>query len=160
VEHCLNKTDILVIQEHWLYPDSISFLQSLHYDFTGWGRSSNEINLNSLWRRGKGGIAILWRKSLNANIQIMHDIGNDRIIAVQVTTDDKHNFYIIGAYLPSAKKPILPYKKSVDELEDVINQLSDRGPFIVLGDLNCHIGTFGGPRSFNKINERGKHFII
>jgi hypothetical protein len=69
------------------------------------------------------------------------------------------NFYIIGAYLSSANKPILPYKKSVDELEDVINQLSDRSPFIVLGDLNCHIGTFGGPRSFNKINERGKHFI-
>jgi hypothetical protein len=91
VEHCLNKTDILVIQEHWLYPDSMSFLQSLHYDFTGWGRSSNEINLNSLWRRGKGGIAILWRKSLNANIQIMHDIGIDRIIAEKFYKKFLHN---------------------------------------------------------------------
>ena len=36
-EHCLNRTDILVIQEHWLYPDSLGFLQTFHEDFTGWG---------------------------------------------------------------------------------------------------------------------------
>ena len=155
VEQCLNNTDIFVIQEHWLYPDSIS----LHPDFNGWGRSSNELNLNSIWRRGKGGIAVLWRKSFNVNIQIMDDIGNDRIIAIQLKVDDKRNFYIIGTYLPSANQPIALYKESVDELDAVINELSNRGIYVILGDFNCHIGNFGGPRSYNAINDRGKYFI-
>ena len=153
------NTDILVIQEHWLYPDSISFLQSLHPDFCGWGRSSNELNLNSIWRRGKGGIAVLWRKALNATIQIMDDIGNDRIIAIQLRVDDTRNFYIVGTYLPSVNQPIAFYKESVDELDVVINELSNRGAYIILGDFNCHIGNFGGPRSLNAINDRGKYFI-
>lgn len=159
VEGCLKNLDILVIQEHWLYPDSLSFLQSFNQDFTGWGRSCNELNLNSLWRRGKGGIAILWRKSLNISIERMEELGNDRIISIQIKTEDRRNLYIIGAYLPSSNLPISIYRTFVDDLEDVINQLDSRGSFIVLGDLNCHIGTFGGPRSLTEINERGKYLI-
>ena len=54
-EHCLNRTDILVIQDHWLYPHSLGFLQTFHEDFTGWGRLCNSLKLDSIWRRGKGG---------------------------------------------------------------------------------------------------------
>ena len=50
-------------------------------------------------------------------------------------------------------------EESVDELEVVINELSNRGAYIILGDFNCHIGNFGGPRSLNAINDRGKYFI-
>ena len=145
VEQCLINTDILVIQEHWLYPDSISFLQSLHPDFCGWGRLSNGLNLNSIWRRGKGGIAVLWHKALNATIQIMDDIGNDRIIAIQLRVDDTRNFYIVGTYLASANQPIAFYKESVDELDVVINELSNRGAYMILGDFNCHIGNLVVP---------------
>ena len=70
----------------------------------------------------------------------MDDIGNDRIIAIQFRVDDTRNFYIIGTYLPSANHPIALYKESVDELDVVINELSNRGSYIILGDLNCHIG--------------------
>ena len=89
----------------------------------------------------------------------MDDIGNDRIITIQFRVDDTRNFYIIGTYLPSANHPIALYKESVDELDVVINELSNRGAYIILGDLNCHIGNFGGPRSLNAINDRGKYFI-
>jgi hypothetical protein len=67
VEQCLNNKDILVIQEHWLYPDSISIIQTFHQNFAGWGRCSRKLDLNSVWRRGKGGIAIFLRKSLNVS---------------------------------------------------------------------------------------------
>ena len=159
VERCLNNLDILVIQEHWLYPDSLSFLQSLHHDFTGWGRSCCELNINSFWRRGKGGIAFLWRKTLNINIEKMEHLGNDRIIAIQFRTADKRNLHIVGAYLPSSNLPISIYRTFADDLEDVMNQLYNRGSFIVLGDFNCHISTFGGPRSFTEVNKRGKQLI-
>ena len=53
LEKCLSKSDLCVIQEHWLYPKSLGFLSSISSDFTGWGRSSGELNMNSIWRRGK-----------------------------------------------------------------------------------------------------------
>jgi hypothetical protein len=80
LEKCLKKSDICVTQEHWLYPDSLNFLSSINKDFTGWGRSSTELNMDSVWRRGKGGVAVLWRKELNARINILEELGNDRII--------------------------------------------------------------------------------
>jgi exonuclease III len=113
IEQCLNNTDILVIQEHWLYPDSISIIQTLHQNFTGWGRCCSNLDLNSLWRRGKGGVAIFWRKSLNASIEILDEIGNDRIVAINFKTSDKHNFYIIGVYFPSSNLPLPVYIKKL-----------------------------------------------
>ena len=65
----------------------------------------------------------------------MDDIGNDRIIAIQLRVDDTHNFYIVGTYLLSANQPIVFYKESVDELDVVINELSNRGANIILGIL-------------------------
>ena len=37
VEDILENIDILAIQEHWLYPESLIFLDSIHRDFQGWG---------------------------------------------------------------------------------------------------------------------------
>ena len=47
LQNCLRNSDICMIQEHWLYPDSLDFLSSLNKDFIGWGRSSNNLNLDS-----------------------------------------------------------------------------------------------------------------
>lgn len=159
VEHCLKSADVMVIQEHWLYPDSLNFLQTFHQDFTGWGRSSKDLNLDSTWRRGKGGVAILWRKVLDRNIERLFDIGNDRIMAIRIKTVTGCNLFIISVYLPSSNSSVNTYKMCLEELEDVINQLYNRGKIIVLGDLNCHIGMHGGSRSFSELNERGKLFV-
>lgn len=149
----------MVIQEHWLYPDSLSFLQTFHREFTGWGRSCNDLNLDSIWRRGKGGVAILWRKTLDRNIERLYDIGNDRIMAIRIKTTPGFNLFVAGVYLPSNNSPLNVYKACLEELEDAINQLYNRGTIIVLGDFNCHIGMYGGLRSFSDLNERGKLFV-
>ena len=33
--NCLMNSDICVLQEHWLYPDSLDFLSSVNKHFTG-----------------------------------------------------------------------------------------------------------------------------
>lgn len=156
VEQCLNKVDIFVIQEHWLYPDSLSIFHSIHPDFTGWGRSSNDLKTDSLWRRGKGGVGMFWRKTMDAHIEKMDNMGNDRTLVIRVRTANKRNLYIIGVYLPSSNLSIHVYKAYIEELEEVFCQLQNLGTVIVLGDFNSHIGTLGGPRSFVSVNERGK----
>ena len=159
LQNCLRNSDICMIQEHWLYPDSLDFLSSLNKDFIGWGRSSNNLNLDSIWRRGKGGVGMLWRKSLDASITKLEDLGNDRIIVVQVRTADEHSIFIVGVYFPSSNAAIHMYRECMDILEDIIHQLHHKGTLVILGDFNAHIGDFGGPRSFDSINEKGKELI-
>lgn len=60
LRECLGKCDIIFVQEHWLYSDSLSFLDTIDCSFTSWGRSSSELNDDSISRRGKGGISFLW----------------------------------------------------------------------------------------------------
>ena len=55
---------------------------------------------------------------------------------------EKLDLYIICVYLPSSNSPANEFRKTVEELEDVINQLYNRGTIMVLGEFNCHIGTF------------------
>ena len=103
---------------------------------------------------------MLWRKALEKIIERLSDIGNDRIMAIQIKTTNASNLFIIGVYLPSSNSPLNVYKTCLEELEDVIKQLYNRGTIIVLGDLNCHIGIYGGSRSFPELNERGKLFVV
>ena len=65
LQNILKESNICVLLEHWLYPDSLTFLSSVNENFVGWGRSSDDLHLDSLWRRGKGGVAFLWRKTVD-----------------------------------------------------------------------------------------------
>lgn len=122
LNECLVNSDICFIQEHWLFPESLKFLQTVHQEFTAWGRSSNDLNLDSFWRRGKGGVAILWRKDINFTINIHEDVGNDRIIVISVEMTNGHKLYLIGVYLPSSNSSLSSYRECLETLEDVINQ--------------------------------------
>ena len=100
LEDCLKYSDICAIQEHWLYPDSLNFLSSVHKDFVGWCKSSYDLDPYSIWRRRKGGVALLWKKNLNVTIDKLDDIGNDRIIVFKLTFGDQSNLSIVNVYLP------------------------------------------------------------
>ena len=155
VEDILENIDILAIQEHWLYPESLIFLDSIHRDFQGWGRSCSELNLNSVWRRGKGGIGFIWRRQLDKDIEKLENVGNDRIIAIKITTSKGLVLFIVAVYLPSTNSSIVEFRNTLDAMVDVIDQFYDQGIVIVMGDFNCHIGKSGGPRSLDAVNDRG-----
>lgn len=159
LENILNNVDICAVQEHWLYSDSLAFLNSIHQDFCAYGRSSNDLNPYSVWRRGKGGVAILWRKSLSYQIEILDDIGNDRIICIRVNLSMSQHIYIVCVYMPSSNVSLSNFKSHMERLEDVINQLFYRGKVVVMGDFNAHIGCHGGPRSFNRLNDKGRLLV-
>ena len=96
LDKCLEDSDICAIQEHWLYPDSLNFLSSVHKDFVGWGRSGNDLNPNSICRRGMGGIAFLWRKDFDIAIDKLEDMGSDRIIVIKLQLGKQKNLFIIS----------------------------------------------------------------
>ena len=45
LDNCLKKSDICILTEHWLFPDSLSFLNSINEDFTPHARSSSELEV-------------------------------------------------------------------------------------------------------------------
>lgn len=159
LEKCLEDSDICAVQEHWLYPDSLHFLSSIHEDFVGWGRCSNDLNLDSVWRRGMGGIALLWRKDFDLAISKLDDMGSDRILVMRLKLGKQNNLFIINVYFPASNSSILKYKSCIDDLEDIINRLHGDGTIIILGDFNGHVGNHLGSRSFNATNQRGLQLI-
>ena len=159
LERVLASVDILAIQEHWLYPESLNMLNSVHHNYNSWGRCSSSLDLNSVWRRGKGGVAFCWNSKLDQYIETLDSIGNDSVIGIKLRQADGSFLFLISVYFPCSNAPSALYRETVDCLEDVLNQINDHGKIIILGDFNCHIGMNGGPRSLAHVNARGVEFI-
>ena len=155
----LKDCDICCIQEHWLFPDDFRFLDTVNPKFDTWGRCDSRLSLDSLSRRGKGGLAFFWRKSLMASVEVLENIGNDRIAAISVKQHESEQMFLVGTYLPCATESMEVYNSYVEQLENVLYQLQQRGTIIIMGDINAHIGHLGGPRSFGKVNSRGCNFM-
>ena len=76
-------SDIIAINEHWLWPYQLPSLQNIHPDFVGYGVSDHRLNEHSSAVRGCGGVAIIWRKSLQ--VSPLTNICSDRTCAIRVS---------------------------------------------------------------------------
>ena len=106
----------------------------------------------------KVGLECSGERGLDASITKLEDLGNDRIIVVQVRTVGEHSIFIVGVYFPSWNAAIHMYRECMEILEDIIHQLHDKGTLVILGDFNADIGDFGGPRSFDS-TRRGRSLL-
>ena len=91
IERLMKKCDILCVQEHYLYPDMHGFLRTLSSDIEGFICSDNSMDIDDYPRIRKGGTAILWKKSISCNITALHDIGNERIMAIKIQSANYQN---------------------------------------------------------------------
>ena len=65
---CSNtKTVLVAVQEHWLTPNNLNDLNSIHPDFVGFGISSMSDRLCDGIYNGRpfGGVGFLWRKTFS-----------------------------------------------------------------------------------------------
>ena len=68
LRHLTNSNiDVIVLQEHWLWPFELNLLSTIGADYTYTAVSDNRLNGTSDFVRGCGGVAILWKKNLNAS---------------------------------------------------------------------------------------------
>ena len=123
------------------------------------GRSSYDLDPYSIWRRGKGGVALLWKKNLNATIDKLDDIGNDRIIVIKLWFGDQSNLFIINIYLPASNLSFSTYQPYINELDEIVDRLCSSGMIVILGDFNGHVDNHLGRRSFNRMNQRGLELV-
>ena len=132
-----NDIDILAISEHWLFPQSLRYLDSIDNDYMGWGVCCKNADPILNHHRGKGGVAFLFKKSLRHVIQYV-DIDHDRIQGVSIHTNDTP-LLLFNVYMPSSNHSNVIYDECIEELYDIINASSDKGDCIVMGDFNCDI---------------------
>ena len=159
-----NTSDIILIQEHWLWPFKLHSLSSLLSGFTGHGLCDRRLNETSELLRGCGGIAILWKKSIAAH-PIHLNIDNDRICGIEPPLENHiiKKLLVFNIYFPSTDTEYSTFTQCVLDLEAVLNMHSDVGSAVVIaGDFNTHTRTLAGPRGTGSPNQRGllvKEFV-
>lgn len=146
----LKSTDILAISEHWLYNDDLSFLDGLDENFCYYASSSYLNDDLRRWKRGQGGVGLLWRKEL----KVRKLFATDRIIAIKTKLGPSRWTMICSVYLPSTNRSITEFKDALDALE--LFCLRERGDddLIILGDFNAHVS---GTRYSCRENTRGRY---
>ena len=137
----LQTTDILALSEHWLYNDELDFLDSLDNKFSYYASSSSLNDELRRWKRGQGGVGLLWRKDL----KVKKLTATDTMIAIKIKTGFLQWTMVCGVYLPSTNHTLTEFKEAISALEQLC--LRERGDdnLIILGDFNGHIS---GARSF------------
>ena len=132
-----------------MFEDSLNYLNTLDPGYASTGVSDASINPHNPNRRGKGGVALLWKKSILATSIVIQD--EDRIIGISLKSNSGSIFYIFAVYLPSTNHTINEFTEYVDKLYNLYLEYSSLGTVIFLGDINAEIsGTRYNARPGNR----------
>ena len=139
LEEVCNCSDIVAVQEHWLTPDELPLLSGIHPDFRAHGASAMDPSAGLLVGRPYGGVALMWRKSLDSIVSVIKT-ENDRVAAVKLSNIESH-MLIICVYCPYF---------SMENMEEFIHTLGyvhslmleqDISNTLIIGDLNSNPGS-------------------
>ena len=98
---------------------------------------------------GKGGVALLWKCSIDSRISALN-IDDDRMIGLQYQISENTFIYVIEVYLPSANHSMEDFETYLCKLQDILSMYADRGTLVVMGDFNAHLNG----RTFVKFHDR------
>ena len=91
-EHC----DIAIISEHKLKHESRMYLDSIHRDFYSIVRIDDNQLHNDGSFSGKGGVAIMYRKSLSFSVKEISCFDFNCVVGIQLTDSSGNSWYIFG----------------------------------------------------------------
>ena len=103
----------------------------------------------------KGGVGLMWHKSLNNNITTL-DIDSDRLCGIQYRICPNRYIYFIQVYAPCSSCSVSIYRDFVNLLQTVISMYADQGVVIVMGDMNAHLQ---GQRFIKATDYRGEYLM-
>ncbi|CAC5414413.1 unnamed protein product [Mytilus coruscus] len=151
-------SDIICIQEHWLYEFQKQVLGHVlpNMDMHIRCSDTNEEIDNFKLPRGKGGVAIAWKNHLTPSVQEIQS-GNNRIIAVELKSP--FNICIICVYMPTNNSgdSYLEYTECLDIISSIFSTYSATHRIILAGDFN---GTLKPPRKYNKHDRLLQAFVL
>ena len=157
VSHLLGRhqLQILGLSEHWLNSSNLHFLSSIHKDYLAYGVIDKDLRTLGCRTIGKGGVAIMWHRSLNSCVTPL-DIDSDRICGIQYKLSANMYIYVLQVYVPCSSHSIFIYWDFIDYLQTIISMYSQHGVVIVMGDFNAHLQ---GQRFVKTTDSRGKYLL-
>ena len=103
-----------------------------------------------------GGVALVWRNTLNDFIKPVKRINHESIVVIQCNFPSDYMFFIIAVYLPSTNHSIDEFNNSIDFLWAIYDSLSETGYVYILGDFYADLGNSAGSKGLREPNSRGK----
>ncbi|VDI54683.1 Hypothetical predicted protein [Mytilus galloprovincialis] len=125
VENCADY-----VESHNFWPDG---------GYTCIGKAEDLPNKYHAYH-GKGGVAILYKNTLQFSVSEIHDINSERVVGLQIKTKSNGSIFIFGAYLPSDDS-IDNYRNELNMLDTLVSYYCNYGSVIVAGDLNVSCRT-------------------
>ena len=145
--------DLFAISEHWLHGYDLHLLSSLSPKFLCVSSSTPSPEDPVLCRphflRGHGGVAILYKKSLQCIASKLNTSLSHRVVGLQLNTQPLPICFL-GVYLPSRSGCTDEFKECLDYLDSLVNLLGFDNEVVILGDINADPGIHGVP------NEQGR----
>ena len=152
----LSETDILCISENWLHNNRLNLFNEISAQFHSIARSSKSSKNESYRpRRGQGGVAILWRKSLTG-ITPINDL-HDRFCGIRIEANKNCILNILSVYLPDTSSND-DFCTVLYELSSTIEGFWDNTQTIICGDLNGNVGSAFGKRGDTTPNKQGEPY--
>lgn len=99
IRELCKQSDIIALQETWLLPEEISFLNTISDEFSCTGTSAVDTSAGILRGRPYGGVGLLWRRSLFHDVTVIQ-CSSPRMCAVKVVVRDKA-FLLLNVYMPT-----------------------------------------------------------
>ena len=133
-----DQSDILAIQEHWLYGFETNVLQDAFPNHCIAANFSDqeqcEHNLETT--RRKGGIAIIWKKELDKSISAIQE-GSNRLQALSLKLPGSSPILTVNTYMPTngSVDHVPLYQSILDEILELSRTHSDHH-LLWMGDLN------------------------
>ena len=153
----INSFDILALSEHCLFEEQHSLLKTATdgaYNYHAASSCDNPCIASG--QRAHGGVALLWRYSIDDFVTPIENIDSDRIVGIKYELNGIKPLFILSFYLPSSSHTTEEYRECLDLLWSLCDSLSVDGYPIVLGDLNGDLGNSLGEKGTKEPNERGR----
>ena len=156
----IDQFDVLAISEHSLFEEQLGILKSATdgtYNYHAVSASDNLCIISG--EKTHGGVALLWKYSINDFVTPIKSIQSDHIVGIKCEFSGCRPLFILGVYLPSSNHTLDEFQECLDLRWALYESLSADGFVIVLGDINGDFGNCPGVRGKKEPNVRGKLLI-
>ena len=136
----VDKCDVLLLQETLLPTHALDIAESLNvnYNIVDYYFVPASREENCFVGRSRGGLAIIWKKTLTPLIKT-HKF-NDRVCGISISTQGK-SFLLLNVYMPCDYRnmeSLLYFRSTLADLRNILDEKADAYDDIILaGDWNA-----------------------
>ncbi|CAG2222940.1 unnamed protein product [Mytilus edulis] len=138
VNKLLEKNDIILIQEHWLFQFQIHLINEIGTNLNFEGKAVDKYNNihPAQVPRGYGGVAVIWKKEIDHLVKATDD-GGERIQCVEFLDNMSKPLLIVSIYMPTQGCHDLDeFKECIDQLFEIMQKYTRSHDILIGGDLN------------------------